>query len=461
MNQTQSRGQMLMGATVLVGILLIFVPLMVQWSRQEARWAVKEQHAVVGFNIAEAAVDRGLWKLKSTTTTWRRAVDGQVIAGYNFDVTHTDIDNGSYRLRFTAGPGAEQVTVLAEGRDNRTRQTRAIRAIYESNALPGPLLTSGQVTYAGSLECHWGPIMANNNILISGNAATEFFPRKFSRQLVSGTALNPRDLNGLNPPNTNNTEWWSDYPVPDLPLLDFVTMRSSSVANGTLNYYTTSGASGSGKCIGWAGHGRCMSAANNWAAHQNKPHFFDSNNHPKSKQNLIWYYDNDLVLTGNMDSGGCFRLGLYGVLIVRGSLTVDAGDCYAYTGPVPAGAWKEYTKIKVGTNDTTTTNQYPADNGLRTSRTTFRHGVETWTGGPPAANTDVGLRGFIYSGGHLTFNSIADVAGTIWAVGNVINNDVTERVLVFYEGSNPNVPVLNVVLNRVSWDEVTPTAGVW
>lgn len=80
---------------------------------------------------------------------------------------------------------------------------------------------------------------------------------------------------------------------------------------------------------------------------------------------------------------------------------------------------------------------------------------------PISGNTDVGIRGLIYTGGNLTFNSLSDVAGSVWVVGNVVNNDTSgERVLVFYE-PNLNLPLLNVVLGRLSWDEVAPSTAPW
>ena len=456
-----TRGQILIGATIIVLVLLIVVPLMVQWGQQEAKLSVKEHQTTTSFNLAEGAVDRGLFKLKSGTSTWRNAADGVVIPGYNFDTIYTDVPGGSYRLRFTAGPDTEEVTVFAEARDDRTLQTRAIQAVYTSNSLPGPVLGGGIVEYAGSFEAHWGPMMAQNDIRISGNAKTEYFPRKFSKTVVTGVSGYQRDTNGLAAPNTDNVEWWSDYPVPDLPVLDFTTMRSSAAANGTLNYYTTGGSSGSGKCIGWSGKDRCRTGTSSWSNHQNKHHFFNSHNHAKSKQNLIWYWDDDVIFTGTTGGTGCNRLGLYGVIVSRGNMTINAGDCYAYTGPVPRFAWREYTKLTNSTGDTNALNQYPADNGYRSNRLTFNRGGETWSGGPPAMNTDVGLRGFIYTGGDFTINSVSDMAGTIWVAGDIVNNDTSERVLVFYEGSNPVVPVLNVVVTRVAWEEVSPSTVTW
>ncbi len=457
LSRARPAGQVLVGAILVVSVLLLIVPLMVQWSRQEARWSVKQQKSTVAFNLADAAIDRGMWKLKSSTSCWAQAAVGTVQAGYNFDTVYTDIEGGVYRIRFSTGPSAGQVTVTAEGRDGLTRQTRSVRAVFENKALPGPMLSGGAINIGAQFESHWGPILAHGNITLSGAAAADRFPRKLSKQVVSSSVAPARDVNGMSPPNTDTLEWWSDYPVPDLPLLDFVTMRASATSNGTLNFYTTAGASGAGKCIGWGGHGRCEAAAKNWAAHSGQPHFFDSMHHPLGQSNRIWYYDNNLILTGDLSTRGGHRLGLYGTLIVRGNLTIASGDNYTYTGPIPATAWREYASI-----DTAANSQYPGDAGFRTNNATFNHGSQTWTGGPPAANTDVGVRGFVYIGGNFALNNIADMAGTIWVVGNTtVGAAVTERALVFYEDVSAGLPILNVVLNRLSWDETLPSAVAW
>lgn len=463
------RGQVLVGVILLLMLLLVIVPAVVTWVQQEARISVKDQKSTSAFNLAEAGIDRGMWKLKSSTSTWAQAKVGTVISGYNFDSTYGDIPGGTYRIRFASGPATNEVTVTAEGRDPQNKETRAIQAVYSNNSLPGPVLASGVLTYSGALEVHWGPVMAQNNIVVSGNAATEHFPRKYSKQVVSGgTGTNARDTNGINPPNTDNIEWWSDFAVPDVPLIDFATMRASAAANGTLNYYN--GNASSHTLIGWpaGSHGTCSNAgtsSNHAAPHST--HFFDSEHHPLSKANLIWYWDGDLVLTGDTATGccgGCHRIGLWGTFIVRGNLTIEAGDCYAFTGPVPASAWKEYTRIGASSFDTATSNQYPADNGLKTNLLTFNHGSQSWTGGPPSANTDVSIRGFVYTGGNMTFVSgaLGDFQGVLWVVGNITNNNVGERSLVFYDETlGASLPVLNVVLVRQSWREVSPSATAW
>lgn len=451
---TRSRGQVLVAVVMVLLVLLVIVPAVVTWVQQESRVSVKDQRSTLAFNLAEAAVQRGMWKLKSATSTWDAAVAGTPIAGYDFDATYRDISGGEYRIRFSSGAN-KTVTVAGEARTSQSGELRAIRAVYANRSLPGPVLTVGIVTYAGALEAHWGPVMAQNNINISGNAATEYFPRKFSKQAVTGTGGQPRDVNGITPPNTDNVEWWSDYDVPDVPLLDFATLRASAAANGTLNYYN--GSSSSHTLTGYpaGSHGSCT------AGSPHTTHFFDSNHHPRSKENLIWYWDGNLVLSGNMTSG-CHRLGTWGTFIIRGNLTVASGDCYAFTGPVPAEAWREYARIRTATWDTATANQYPADNGFQTNRLTFNHGSATWTGGPPSANTDVAHRGLLYVGGNLTIltGALGDFHGVLWVNGNITNNNTGERSLIFYDDTL-DVPILNVILVRQSWMETGPSALPW
>jgi len=456
-------GNVLAMVVILMIVLLIFIPALIRWSMNESRWAVKDQKSTAAFNLAESGISRAVWSLKISTSAWSSALIGVPPVGFNFDRTYSDVEGGTYRVRITSTSTSNQVAIVAEGRDRMAQETRAVRAVYRNSTFPGAIITGGVLTHSGAFEAHWGPVLAHNNINISGNAATEYFPRKYSKQVVTGTGGQPRDTNGINPPNTDNTEWWSDYAVPDLPQLDFTTMRASAAANGTLNYYTSNGSSGSGKCIGWSGHGDCATAtgSNTWAGdHLNRNHFFDSEHHALSRSNRIWYWDGDVILTGHFQGSGCHRLGLRGTIIVRGNLTIDSGDCYDFTGTVPSEAWREYTRIRTAQNDSTTANQYPADTGYQSNATTFNFGSQSWTGGPPSANTDVGIRGFIYAGGNFTLNDIADVNGVIWAVGNVTNNVTGERTLVFYDDSI-NVPVLSVVLTRQSWSETVPSSTPW
>lgn len=453
-----NKGQVLAGVMVIMTILLILTPHIISRIQNESRWTVKEQKSSTALNLSNGAAERGMWKLKSSTSTWAQAVNGTVISGYNFDVTYQDLEGGTYRIKFSSGPAAYQVTVTAEARDVNQRETKAVQVIYENQSIPGPILTGGNVGISGVLEPHWGPVMAQGNITITGSAAPKYYPRKYSKNIVTGTATYPRDTNGLTPPNTDNLEWWSSYAVPDLPMLDFATMRSSAAANGTLNYYN--GFASSHTYSGYSGSGHTCNIAGTNTTHPSphSTHFADSNHHPRSKHNLIWYWDGNVVFTGG-NYGTGHGSGLYGTIIVRGNLTIEVGDDYTYTASVPSNAWREYQKI-----DTSAANQYPADAGFHVNNATFNLGSQTWTGGPSTATTDVGFRGFIYVGGNLVIatGGRADYAGAVWVAGNVTNANTGEYSLVFYDSSiGARVPVLNVILVQQSWKEIAPSSTAW
>lgn len=457
------RGQVLWIVLGILLMLFISTPPLIKWLQSDSERTVKQQKSSTAFNLANGALERGMWKLKSSTSTWAAAAIGTTISGYNFDVTYKDLEGGTYRIRFSSGPGASQVTVTAEARDPLNEEIQAVQAVYQNQSIPGPILTTGNVAFSGVFEPHWGPVMAQGNITITGNAAPKYYPRKYSKNAVTGTATYPRDTNGITPPNTNNVEWWSAYSVPDLPLLDFATLRSSAQANGTLNYYNVNASSTGHTLTGYSGghYNNCRDPDGSaFASHAS--HFYDPQHHPLATRNLIWYWDNDLIITGGPWQGSysgtaAHRMGLRGTLIVRGNLTIWTGDDYTYTGTIPTSAWREYQAI-----DTASANQYPGDTGLRSNASTFPFGSQSWTGGPSTANTDIGIRGFIYVGGNFTIQSEAggDFHGALWVVGNATNMNTNEYSLVFYD-SGLDVPVLNVILTLQSWRETSPSSTVW
>jgi len=467
-------GQILNAVLLFMAVLAISIPALVWWTQHESRWTVQQQKLTTSFNLAEAGINRGVWKLKISTTTWAQAYAGLPIPGYNFDTVYRDIPGGEYRIKFSSGPGYLEITILAEGRDSSQKNVRAIKAIYKNQSIPGAIISGGALTWANAFEVHWGPVMTHGNINITDAvAAKKYYPRKFSRQVVSSVPSYPRDTNGMDPPNTDNMEWWSDYDVPDLPVIDFVTLRSSAAATGTLNVYGCKKSSTytnpnppyntlSGNAP-WDARSSCTGS-------NHTRHFGNPWNHPKSAKYgkpYVWYWDGDVELIGGSGSYGC---GLWGTVVVRGNLTFSSGDNYSFTGPVPSEAWREYAKISKTVGDTSQTNQYPADDGYQKNRATFNFGNETWSNYPsdagsypPASNTDVGIRGFIYVGGDLNITSggIMDINGAIWVVGDVDRAvGASDPCIIFFDESL-QLPTLNVVLVKKSWQEVLPSSQPW
>ncbi|MFN0118271.1 MAG: hypothetical protein ACKVQC_08300 [Elusimicrobiota bacterium] len=448
---------------MIVGIIfvgLILLPALVTWVQHDSKQAVKVSKSNVAFNLAETGADRGMWKLKSSTSTFAQAKVGQVITGYNFDTVYTDDVTGSggkYRIKFSSGPNSREVTVLAEGKDIKTGETRAVKAVFKNQTFGGAMISGGVITWANAFSAHWGPIMAHNNINITdANAAQDFFPRKFSRQVVQCTIGSyDRDTNGLTAPNTDSTEWWSDYSVPELPILDFATLRSSASATSTLNFLACSKMGSYTGTKYWSGN--CNVGGKN---HNGLLHFQNPWNQPNARKQYVFYWDGDVIWTGSTGSEGA---GIWGTVVVRGNFTNYTGDNYSYTGSVPSSAYEEYSKISKTVGDTSAKNEYPADDGSKKNRSTFSFGGETWTGGkspPPAGNTDVGIRGLLYIGGDWNIEGAMDVNGVIWVAGNVSKAVGAERTIVFYNDAL-DVPTLNVILTRQSWDEVSPTASTW
>ena len=444
----KERGQVLAGVVVLMTILLIMVPAIVIWLRQDARLAVKDQKSTSAFNFAEAAIDRGIWKLKTSTLTWETAYQNTVITGYNFDDTYNDVSGGTYRIKFSSGPEENQITITGEGRDNDAKETRAIKCVVEDVAVPGAIFSGAVVTMTDDFEVHWGPVLSHNNIVLNENVAqgAKYFPRKLSKQVVTSANF-PRDINGLNPPNTDNKEWWSDYDAPELPDLNFTMIRSSADANGTLNICDADAK---------ATHPTECSVSN----------LYDTN-YPKADDNLYWYWDNPIPADADSCQSGCStvvftgQIGLVGTAVVRGNMTWDGNDRLSYTANVPKYAWKEYQKC-----DTSDTNEYPGDDGYHTSRLTFSLGSENaskqdtcWNLDAP--NTDVAFHGFIYVGGDLNLNDTPDVHGALWVVGDVVRLGGSGHSLVFYDNKLINIPKLNVVLQRISWQEVSSNTQAW
>lgn len=428
---TGRRGQVLAGVVMLMMVLLIIVPAMVSWVAQDNRASVKDRKTTTAFNIAEAGLDRAYWKLKSSTSTWAAARAGLPLAGYAFDQAYSDISGGVYRISITSGPAVDQVTVIAEGRDLQGKEKRAVQALYTNMTIPGAIISGAGIDSSGSSISHWGPVLAMNNITLSGTSALRYYPRKLSKQAVVGTGGNPRDINGVTPPNTDNLEWWSNYEVPELPLFDFAALRSSAAASGTLNCAGNVAGTHVNQLV-------CGSACVNCTV-QNL--YRDS----RYDKGYVWYWDNNVSISG--------QSGIVGTVIVRGNMSTSGTDAYNPPSvPVPANAWQEYQRI-----DTAASNQYPGDTGLRSNAATYNIGSCGVTCEGSASGSDVGYRGFVYIGGNINMTGDSDIYGAIWAQSGWSGGG---NAMVFYDDSLV-LPQLNVTLSRQSWQEVAPRSGVW
>lgn len=458
-----TRGQILPVVIILLTVVVTIVYGLVAWMQHDSKISVKQQKSTDAINLAEAGIDRGTWKLQSSTSTWFAAAAGTVIPGYNFDSTYSDVPGGTYRIRFSSAAN-NQVMIWAEGRDSQAKETRSIQLVVQNQTIYSALMSGGNINWARGLGIYWGPIVSQGNITLQDDfVAALYFPRKYAKGTVLGTAANPRDVNSLTPPNTDNVEWWSEYSgVPNIPVLDFAALRSSAAATGTLNVY---GCKNSAPVGGWDIRASCASGGSH------NTHFGNSWNHPKSARffpnnDTVWYWDGDVTLSGRYcGSSACNEsTGLRGSVIVRGNLTIDTPGEFNYTGPVPSGAWQEQQKLTKTTNDSAASNEYPADNGFHSTSATWQFGTATFCQPTQGCGwrATVGIKGFTYVGGNLTILQFLDFNGAVWVNGTTTATGGSASAFcgIFYD-NDLEVPALNVVLLRISWKEVGPSTTAW
>ncbi|MCX5793507.1 MAG: hypothetical protein NTY45_15005 [Elusimicrobia bacterium] len=429
------KGFLLVAVLLALLMLMIIVPVMVKWVQNDTKLSVKDQKSSIAFSLAEAAVDRGYWKVKSSTSTFNQVSLGTPLTGYNFDATYRDITGGNYRIKITSGPGDSQITIYGEGRDTLNQETRAIKAVYTNTSVPGAIVSGGTLTAGEASVVHWGPVMAIGDITVTGGATVNGYPRKLSM----GTVL-PFDTNGTNPPNTDSLEWWSNYNVPELPVFDFTTMRSSAAQTGTLNCQNATPYACVGKdCTASTTDGPCTCAAKHCHGSTCATHtsctcsgsgsskvctgtgcLADGTSCVCTEKTCTGNgcYDNGTVcacsplqccsstvyggaVTCAYGGTGCTncvvnslyeqptlrdkdytwfwdvnanwvgRNGLKGTIVVKGDLSIDGGDYY-YSGGTVKMPPNAWKEYQK--YDTSAVNQYPGDAGLRKNNATYTFG---------------------------------------------------------------------------------------
>jgi hypothetical protein len=517
----KKKGFLLISVMLVLLFLIIVVPVMVYWVQNDTKISVKDQKSTLAFNLAEAAVDRGYWKVKGSTSTFAAVSAGGTLAGYNFDATYSDISGGTYRISVTSGPGVNEVTILGEGRDSLNKETRAIKAVYLNSSVAGPIITAGKITLTSGSVVHWGPIMSGGDIIVPTGAV--HFPRKLSQQVVR-----PLDPTGdTNPPNTDNKEWWSDYNVPDLPVFDFATMRSSAAATDTLDCQDTSTSTytnnvsttytpspltctyhshtynnscNSYGVFSWGnwhctGVGTCSASYNNYitttttylgmqcchSAYYGGPvtcdygdgvtpctdckvcdfpgQQYSINNTALEYKDYTWFWDNNFSVSTNTAAGSSCnnQISVKGTIVVLGNMATSGADNYPTSAGAPVLQVPPQAWREYQYFDTSATNQYPGDIGISSNAVTYRLGSCGSTCENGSSGSDLGIYGFTYVQGNLTLAGDCDVYGALWVNGSVSGMD---NAMIFYN-SNLKVPTLNVVLGQETWQETSPSQTAW
>ncbi|MDA8242703.1 MAG: hypothetical protein M0025_01100 [Elusimicrobia bacterium] len=227
-----------MAITMVISILLFLMlmfPVMNLFTRNEGKWSVKEKQSTTAFHLAEGGADRAYWKILESVDMWNATSTG-TIAGYNFDQVYDDIGGGYYTIRISSDPANPDARIVeAAGKDLGSRQVRRIR-MYLVNTNTGvkfairseKVLTNG----GGNPHVEWGPVISNGSIIATGRT----FPRFYSAGHVT------TQDGGSSTASTDDVYWWSYYPVPSAPTINFGFYLSSATGSGASpcggNYYT-------------------------------------------------------------------------------------------------------------------------------------------------------------------------------------------------------------------------------
>lgn len=403
-------GALIIAAIVSILIIAIFTPMVLMYVQNEARWATKQKQSTTAFHLAEAALDRGVWKLKEKSSNWTDAEAGTVIAGYDNDQVYTDIAGGSYKIKFSSGPIAGEVTVVGKAIDQSSNELRAIQGIYQAGAGDFAIQAKNTSSFGAATNVEWGPVVGKNSITTGSDTHPRFF---------SGGNISPNDINGNASPNSDYIQWWSyKQDLPADPQINFTYYKGLAQGYGTSSdpdcgtYYKTGN--------------------------------FTFKGCTDSGQKVFY-------VTGDCDfqsgSGGNY---IRGDVLCLGDLgiTGNGGGYQNIVATVPATAWQEYGNdwayYKTNFDPTCPYATYAAASSagyLCSGKTYTISGALLW--------------GFLYTGGSqgLTGGGNARILGTLISANNT-SMSTSNCTLYFDPDVASNVKLSNVIISRLSWKEL-------
>lgn len=420
MKQLNQRGQAMMATVVTVGVVaMIFIAAIVFKTTTSQRSGTRAQKSIAAYEIANAAVQKGIWALNLNSSNWASLSNGEYITGYKGDKVYTDIPGGSYVLWITSGPTSNDRTIVAFAKDDtKSPQYRGLKVVLTAGSAQWGALMGKKINLKGRAKVHWGPIYAYDTLNID-KKSRNFYPRLFSKGKIKHIDNSP------SAPNTDSTFWWSfNAPpgVPTWPAIDFEFYKAIAKSQG--NYY--------------AKDDRKKNVTHNDDRDN------DKDGHPqlddKDKSDDDSYSYTNIIDTQPYvrfyDTGvkAKFKGGknlLRGVIIAMDTLEfadntatiADVNAKYAASSlspyypravSIPTTAWKEYKKI-----DTSSSWDYPGDTGgpgTSGLSATYTFGAATTNNLQSTAR--IHFEGFMYAGKQLKLHRGGLILGTVMTADN-------------------------------------------
>lgn len=428
----KNKGQILpIVIVILIGFMLLIYAIS-SFLQHESTWTVKEKRTTEAFHLAEAGIDRAQWKLNETSTGWSDAVTAGTIPSMYKGTTEFLVEGQGYYKVLVSTTRNEQntedwVVIQCVSSDLRKEQVRGLKAIYSQSSAGSSAISSiNGVVFGNNAVVHWGGVYNSK-----GNVEmTDKFPRKYAGKGYYVKGRDPDngpggtdigDTNGaagvaINTPLDDEYKDWSSNNVREVPEVNIILSGYMTLAKA----YGTPAA--------------CTTKAD--ADPEGSGYY------PGSTYELDIGYDDYCssavyYCEGNVNQGKCFIGPLLGTtqskvaIICLGTYTGPQGSGSVgpavYTVNVPTCAWKEYQAI-----DTTASDQYPGDTGLRSYANTVD--VNAWDSGQVVFNGLLYVSGNFESGtANKKYVGVTIVKGKLDHQGGTLdffyNKDVDTNVL--------------------------------
>ncbi|MBI5573099.1 MAG: hypothetical protein HY919_00920 [Elusimicrobia bacterium] len=456
----RSKAQIVVIMLIIAMIIGIVIPGLVFLTQHEAKWTVKEIKSTRAFHLAEAGIDRGIFKMNESSDLWNQ-VKTSPISNYANDTIYTDVEGGSYRINITTGDIDSERKIVATGKDTANKEYRTIEVVLSKSQVNAPL-QAASINNSGSSAVFWGPMMSLADLDLSGSADV-FYPRKMARGAILGNPI--RDNDGV--ASTDGLEWWSynhpDNPVPDPPDIPFEVLKTS--AQTGFNYTDLNN---DAAIIADLAGNQAAPIKNVYVKFVTKKSLIINN--LKDNKDRIYYFD-------DQNPGWDISVKFAGTKHFRGTVIIvgdgeisgsgDSTDDYGkYTWTPPSNAWKEYLKntpMKGDPDngygaDSASVNEYPGDAGYHTvSAYNFVDGRVAGGADPKggASGNPVSFKGYMYIHLNLSLTGSNVFHGAVQVTGSASDTGSTE---IFYDDT-VTVPGSSSDFTRESWKELPPQTG--
>ncbi len=423
---SSSKGQVLLGVLIILLVLLILVPVMVRFVQNEARWTAKQQQNTTAFHLAEAATERGYWRILQSTSIYNQFP----LSGYNFDVPYKDISGGTYAIRITSD-AARNITIVGVGRDAQRKETRAVEVKYSPNNLAtNSEFTAGTNEIGGNLTVHWGPVYSRANI----SGTPDDWPRLYALGTIAGSCPSCAGT----PPCTDALHYWCCSCAPNLPLPNLNYSKYKQLA---------------------IGYGAAPPGCHTDAGGANPSYYRSSGGKFQGCTDLsgkVYYNDggdiNFAAGSGGNRIYGSVILAVDSSINVSGNAGPGAGVCY--NAQIPPNAWKEYGK------DAATWSKYrtatpPATNfGFDTAAPVTFPGINgSYTTGTTHSLCNVMVKGMLWDVGdtNLTGSGNTVIHGVVYVASGMTG---TGSMSVYYDNTIALDTTDAVGYTRISWKDL-------